>query len=95
MNKKRTIDYSKLVGRQVYFKLSKKALAESDILNLTVGKLYTVEKVWNGDLGKVVDDTGRPIAIVLGRQDYKCAYLDHLTYWILKRESKKESKSNG
>ena len=80
-----------LVGRQVYFKLSKKALAASGIINLTPGKLYTVIRVVSEDAAIIKDDAGRESYILLGKSSSTgnpwCAYLDEKAHWILKRRA--------
>lgn len=102
MNTKKARDLTKnLVGKQIYFKLSKKALAASRIRNLTPGKLYTVTKVYSNNVAYIENDVGNSINTLLGkgvgtyRKDKPwCAWLDEKTTWILKR-TPRDNSSNG
>lgn len=88
-----------LVGRQVYFKLTKKQLVNfTSSYYLTPNKLYTTLDGVRETRGFSIliyikpDSVSNRIGIILNPN--KCAHLDHLTGWILKRESK-ENQSNG
>ena len=77
-----------LIGRKVYFKMSKKVYKQTMLSNLTPNKLYTLYRI--GDLGKtayIKDDAGcsRYIWIVAKET---CPHLNFKTYWILKKKEK-------
>ena len=69
------------IGRQVYFKLSKKKMEESGIRNFTPNKLYTIVNIRTATLAYIIDDTGR---LTLIRVTDFCAFLEGHTTWILK-----------
>ena len=75
-----------LVGRQVYFKMSKKQFASARIYNLTPYKLYTLiaDPILNPTLYVFKNDAGRVAYF------FKpcCPHLANLTGWILKRRAK-------
>lgn len=81
-----------LVGRQVYFKMSKRQFAKESIKepfpirNLTPNKLYTIVDVDSkySNLFSITNDGGSRILLA---KDC-CAHLNDKTGWILKRRTK-------
>lgn len=85
-----------LVGRQVYFKLSKKKLEANIIIGLTPNKLYTIlshdsiEPYSETILITFEDDTNKRLRAILGlKKKHSSAHLGQLTHWILKRKETK------
>lgn len=73
-----------IVGKQVYFKLSKAKFANSTITDLTPDKLYTIVSLdthFPNELGYIFDDVGDSRIVKLDGP--ACLYM--LTNWIVKR----------
>jgi len=78
-----------LIGRQVYFKMSKKVWAERGNSYLTPYKLYTIVEAKSHDFYYILDDVGQRIVIYNNKeQGNKPMHLCELTYIILKRRAK-------
>ena len=66
---------------KVYFKLSKKKLAESNILDLTPNKLYEANSHHTYDKLKVIiDDKGAQCTIRV--RPLSCTHLESIATWI-------------
>lgn len=81
-----------LVGRQVYFKMSKQHCKDNVIKALTPGKLYTIQAVSAHGLPIIKADIGDIEAhILLGKNPHTkkpwCSYLRNEAVWILKRRA--------
>ncbi len=82
-----------LIGRQVYFKMDNNRLRLfTNISFLTPNKLYTIVGVKDKMAVFIIDDDDDKLLILL--KPYICAHLNRAR-WILKRETKPETKSNG
>lgn len=87
-----------LVGRQIYFRLSKAKMAELEksdnrLLDLTPGKLYTIKSAYgDGWLFTIHDDVDYPRTIWLGK-NANAAELSGAATWILKSLPKEGAKS--
>lgn len=78
---------SSLLGRSVYFKLSKKKLTSSQILDLTPGKMYEIIGVATYSVC-IKDETGDNIRVYLvgysgTDKSWTTAHLGNLTSFIL------------
>ena len=71
---------------KVYFKLSKKKLATSTILDLTPNKLYEVTFMSHPTLYTMIDDSGYKIAVNIDKD--LNPHLGYLTHWIKHRPNK-------
>lgn len=75
-----------LIGRQVYFKMSKKAINSLNKPYLTPNTLYTIIKTYNCS-SKLVDiESNNEIIIVVRLNPKPCAHLNMLTGRSLKRK---------
>lgn len=89
MNRKR-LKAKSLIGRQVYFRMNKKVLATTTIMDLTPNKLYTIVAIQpHNGLARIVNDNGRNhnIARAIDYNEF-CSFLCLEAKWSLKREPK-------
>jgi len=85
-------DDTNLIGRQVYFKMSKKTYLdnEDNISKIIPNKLYTI--VSFDTLNLIKNDKGNLVTILFNPM--VSGHLNNLTGWTLKRESNKEKLTN-
>ena len=77
-----------LVGRQVYFKMSKKRCKKLEVVFFTPNKLYKIKATFDENLATVLSDNNVLVSVLIGKDKSGkpwCAHLCSDTHWILKR----------
>lgn len=74
-----------LIGRYVYFKMSKKKLEENDTIFYTPGKLYRIIGISKYNMIQIKSDTGYIAETALGILSH---HLNEQAKWTLKRKVK-------